>query len=120
MPQDLKEELAAKRPALFAYVRRIVQDAEIAEDVTQEAILRAYRSISRLKEYNRLVPWLYRIATNVCLHHFRKNKRTREEAQVSEFVHDLRDENAPRLDKVMECAEMGECVQRYFKELSDS
>ena len=120
MSQDLKEELAAKRPALFAYVRRIVQDAEIAEDVTQEAIRRAYRSISRMKEYNRFAPWLYRIATNVCLDHFRKNKRTREEAQVSEFVHDLRDENAPRLDKVMECAEMGECVQRYFKELSDS
>jgi RNA polymerase sigma-70 factor, ECF subfamily len=118
--QELEAELAAKRPALFAYVRGIVLKVEIAEDITQEAILRAFRSISGLKEQNRLGPWLYRIATNICHDHFRKNIRIREEAQDTDFVNELRDENAPRLDKVLECAEMGECVQRYFAELSDS
>lgn len=118
--QDLEAELAAKRPALFAYVRGIVRNVEIAEDVTQEAMLRAYRSISGLKDHSRLGPWLYRIATNICRDHFRKVKSTREETQGADSVNDLRDENAPRLDKVLECAEMGECVQRYFAELSDS
>ena len=119
-PVDLEAELAAKRPALFAYVRGIVRNAETAEDITQEAILRAYRCISGLKDHNRLGPWLYRIATNICRDHFRKNMRTRGEIQGADSVNDLRDENAPRLDKVLECAEMGECVQRYFAELPDS
>lgn len=122
--QDFYAELAAKRPALFAYVRGIVRNVEIAEDITQETMLRAYRNISALKDHNRLAPWLYRIATNICRDQFRKYTRTREEAQGSDSgllsLDDLRDENAPRLDKVMECAEMGECVQRYFAELPDS
>jgi len=122
--QDFEAELAEKRPALFAYVRGIVRNAEIAEDITQEAMLRAHRSVTALKGHNRFIPWLYMIATNVCRDHFRKNSRRREEAQESNsellFPNDPRDDNAPRLDKVMECAEMGECVQRYFAELSDS
>lgn len=122
--QDFETELAVKRPALFAYVRGIVRNAEIAEDITQEAMLRAHQSISRLKDNNRFVPWIYRIATNLCLDHFRNNIRTSKKVQASDsdllFSNDLRDENAPRLDKVMECAEMGECVQQYFQELSDS
>jgi RNA polymerase sigma-70 factor (ECF subfamily) len=117
--QDFKAELAEKRPALFAYVRGIVQNAEIAEDITQEAMLRAHRSITALKDHNRFIPWLYRIATNVCRDHFRKNSRMLEDSELFS-PNDPRDENAPRLDKVMECAEMGECVQRYFAELSDS
>lgn len=124
MGQDFKAELAAERPSLFAYVRGIVRNAEIAEDITQEAMLRAYLSKSGLKDYDRLVPWLYRIATNICRDHFRKMIRTREKIQGSDAdllaPEDLEDKNAPRLDKVMECVEMGECVQKYFKELSDS
>jgi len=119
LTQDFEAELAATRTALFVYARGIVRDSETAEDITQEAMLRAYRNISELKDHNRLVPWLYRIATNICLDHFRKNARICEAAHGSNFVNDLRDENAPRLDKVLECAEMGECVQQYFAELSD-
>lgn len=118
--KDLEAELAKKRPRLLAYVRGIVQNREVAEDITQEAMLRAYRNFSGLRNNNHLVPWLYSIATNICRDHFRKNFRTRGETQGSVSVNDLRDENAPRLDKVLECAEMGECVQRYFAELSDS
>jgi len=124
MRKDFEAEIAAERPALFAYVRGIVRNAEIAEDVTQEAMLRAYRSNSGLKDYNSLIPWLYRIATNVCLDHFRKKLRTLEEIQGIDsdllVPEELEDKNAPHLDKVMECAEMGECVQQYFKELSYS
>jgi RNA polymerase sigma-70 factor (ECF subfamily) len=127
MPKDITitAELSVKRPALLAYVQGIVRNPEIAEDITQEAMLRAHRSISGLKDHHRLVPWLYRIATNICRDHFRKKIiKTRKGIQGIDAnmisLDDLRDENAPQLDKVMECAEMGECVQRYFKELSDS
>jgi RNA polymerase sigma-70 factor (ECF subfamily) len=124
MTSNLETKITEQRPALFVYVRGIVRDAVIAEDLTQESMLRAHRSAYGLKDYNRLVPWLYRIATNVCHDYFRKKSRIRENSQGSNidiFTHeDLRDENAPRLDKVLECAEMGECVQLYFKELSNS
>lgn len=124
MPLNLKTELAAERPALFAYVRGIVRNAAIAEDITQEAMLRAHRSIPGLKDHNRLIPWLYRVTTNICRDHFRKKLRTREKILGGDVdllsSEEQEDEDAPRLDKVMECAEMGECVQRYFMKLPDS
>ena len=95
---------------------------ETAEDLTQETMLRASRGILGLKDRNRLVPWLYRIATNVCRDHLRKEKRVGENsgrAACSISPDDLRDENAPQLDKVIECAEMGECVRQYLEKLPD-
>jgi RNA polymerase sigma-70 factor (ECF subfamily) len=38
-----------------------------SDDVVQEALLRAWRSRSSLEDPARVRPWLYRIATNVCL-----------------------------------------------------
>jgi RNA polymerase sigma-70 factor, ECF subfamily len=123
MAQDLSAALTAQQPALFIYVSGIVRNKEAAEDLTQEAMLRAHRGSSALKDPDHVVPWLYRIATNVCRDYFRKEKRAGEVFHGSGdsiSPEDLRDENAPQLDKVIECAEMGECVRRYFDRLPDS
>jgi RNA polymerase sigma-70 factor (ECF subfamily) len=124
MELKMKTPFEAERPALLTYVLSIVRNADTAEDLTQEAMLKAHRNISGLKNHTSLTPWLYRIAINVCRDHFRKKMTTRQEIQGIDFdslySNDMRDENAPKLNKVMECAEMSECVQRYFNELSDS
>jgi RNA polymerase sigma-70 factor, ECF subfamily len=124
MPHDLKTALEKERPALVGYVRGIVRNAGVAEDLTQEAILRSYLGISELRDRSRLIPWLYTIVTNVCRDYFRKQKRINEKVQDSSDIlkqpHDLRDRNAPQLDKVMECAEMSECVRQYFDRLPNT
>lgn len=123
MAPDLSETLAAQRPALLVYINGIVRNVQLAEDLTQEAMLLAHQGIPRLRDPARLIPWSYRIATNVCRDYLRKEKRAVKNCQDngdSISPEDLRDENAPKLDKVMECAEMGECVRRYFERLPDS
>ena len=124
MTHELKTALEKERPALVGYVQGIVRNAGVAEDLTQEAILRSYLGISELRDRSRLIPWLYTIATNVCRDYFRKQKRINEKVQkssdISKEPHDLRDRNAPQLDKVMECAEMSECVRQYFDGLPNS
>lgn len=49
---------------LYFYIRRYVVSHEDSEDILQETLLRAYRSIDSLKDPAAAKCWIYRIATN--------------------------------------------------------
>jgi len=49
---------------LYAVVLRFVADGDEAEEVTQEAFLRAWRSIDRFEGRSQFFTWLYRIGIN--------------------------------------------------------
>lgn len=63
-----------KRP-IHSYIYRMLGNQEDADDVTQEVFIRACNSWSSLYERERLSPWLYRIATNLCVDMLRRRKR---------------------------------------------
>jgi RNA polymerase sigma-70 factor (ECF subfamily) len=119
------ESLATHRDAIYRYVLGIVRDPPVAEDLTQETLLRAHRKSSTLDDRSRLVPWLYRIATNICRDRFRQaSYRQRPGSLDSDEASDESPaqhvaDSAPRLDKVMEQKEMSACVQGYLAGLSD-
>ena len=57
------EDVAAATPRVTAVVRRLVGDE--ADDVVQEAVLRAFLALSSLRDPDRFEPWLCGIALNV-------------------------------------------------------
>ena len=60
---------------VYNYVRRMVPGTLDAEDLTQETFVRAYLSIHSFQSRASLNTWLFRIATNLCIDHSRKNKK---------------------------------------------
>jgi len=60
---------------IFNYVFRIVGDTALAEDLTQEAYLRAFRGLPRLDAGANHRAWLFRIATNVATDELRRRRR---------------------------------------------
>jgi RNA polymerase sigma-70 factor (ECF subfamily) len=56
------------------YVYRTVHDGELAEELTQQAFVKAYRALPRLPDVANHRAWLYRIATNTCYDHFRRKR----------------------------------------------
>jgi RNA polymerase sigma-70 factor (ECF subfamily) len=61
-PDALAERLPAYRGVLLGYVRGMVRDQALAEDVVQDTMLRALERGASLREPEALGAWLFRIA----------------------------------------------------------
>jgi RNA polymerase sigma-70 factor (ECF subfamily) len=53
-----------------------------AEDILQEAFLKAYRYLGNFRFECSFYTWIYRIVTNLCLDHLRRKKTRREDQAV--------------------------------------
>jgi len=73
------EGLMAKyqRP-LFYLVRAMVRDTEEAKDITQDAFIKAFNNLHRLKKRDQFKSWLFKIAVNRVRDHFRSKKEKEE------------------------------------------
>ena len=79
--EEFNEIFNAYSKRIYNYVLRTVGDRTAAEDLTQEVFIKVYEGFDDLREKPKLVTWMYRIATNVCLDFFksvsyRNGKRT--------------------------------------------
>jgi RNA polymerase sigma-70 factor (ECF subfamily) len=63
-------------PRLWSSVQRILNNPTAADDVVQEAFIKAHRDIRRFAGQSQLGTWLYRIAINQALDAVRKRQRT--------------------------------------------
>ncbi|HVC32417.1 MAG TPA: sigma-70 family RNA polymerase sigma factor [Chloroflexota bacterium] len=59
---------------IAGYLYRMVQDSEVAADLTQDVFIRAYRAIGQTKPDLNLKAWLFAIATNAALSHHRRRR----------------------------------------------
>src|SRR4051794_26277598 len=73
-------EVAQISPRLLAYFRNRVGDVATAEDLRQEALLKAYRMRAALRDKTRFEPWLFRIAHGTIVDHYRKRGSKKESA----------------------------------------
>jgi len=62
------------KDVVYSIVYRMVRNKQEAEDLTQEAFIKAYNSIVLFNEEYAFSTWLFKIATNNCIDFFRKRK----------------------------------------------
>jgi len=73
--REFEERLAECGPLAFRVARGVLRNTADAEDVAQEALLRAYRRFDRLRDRSRFRAWLVRIAFRLALDRLRSGKR---------------------------------------------
>jgi RNA polymerase sigma-70 factor (ECF subfamily) len=73
--REFEERLAECGPLAYRVARGVLRNSADAEDVAQDALLRAYRSFDRLRDHSRFRGWLVRIAYRLALDRVRSTKR---------------------------------------------
>jgi RNA polymerase sigma-70 factor (ECF subfamily) len=81
---DFDEAFTLHHRAVYATAYRLLRDAGLAEDVTQEVFLRLYSNLETVPRGDELRPWLLRVAINLSYNTVRG--RTRSDARDDEFV----------------------------------
>jgi RNA polymerase sigma-70 factor (ECF subfamily) len=73
--REFEERLAECGPLAYRVARGVLRNSADAEDVAQEALLRAYRRFERLRDRTRFRGWLVRIAFRLAIDKTRSAKR---------------------------------------------
>lgn len=105
---------ARKLPRLLSLAQRMLGDTPEAEDVAQEAMIRAWREAPRWKPgAARFDTWLHRVAMNLC---YDRLRRRREIAMDSPPE---RADEGPAPDRGLEAADVGRRVALAMGDLPD-
>jgi len=75
--KSFEQLIERHRNRLFSYIFYTVKNRHLAEDIFQEACIKAITSIldGRYSESGRFLPWITRIAHNLIIDHFRQEKQ---------------------------------------------
>ncbi len=70
----LRELVDLHKDRLFAFIWRMVRHHHDAEEITQEAFLKAFASLESFSSHYRFSTWLFTIGYRVCLNHLRRKR----------------------------------------------
>ena len=106
---ELIEYIEKNRERAYRIARRMCAAHEDADDIVQEAFLRAFRSIRRFRRSSSMETWIIKIVINAALNHARKERR------FAQFLERFRRGSSPRSPETplerLETLEIREQVQ---------
>ena len=95
---------------LYNYLNRLAGDS--AEDLLQETLLRVSQNFSTLKDESSVKAWLFRIATNVAMDHFR-SRRTELQCDDEECSA-IPDSSSRDAEESFIIEEMNDCIGKVI------
>jgi RNA polymerase sigma-70 factor (ECF subfamily) len=104
---------------IFRTAYRLTGTQENAEDVVQEAFLRAYRKLHLFDGRSQFGTWLHRIAVNCAMDLMRREGRRAQRETAEERVQlEAMTDGDPSPDRLAESSEIGRAVEKVLKSLS--
>ncbi|MBI3813937.1 MAG: RNA polymerase sigma factor [Nitrospinae bacterium] len=104
---------------IYNFIYRMTRNEADAEELTQEAFIRVWNGIDKLRSDSSITSWIYKIASNVCFDSFRKNKRTLKEETLEPDDEFLYDAKIPLIEDEIYKARMAECIRSYIAKLPE-
>ena len=71
---------------VFSLAMKMSINKEDAEEVAQDAFVKAYKSLNSFKSESKFSTWLYKITYNTCLDYLKKNKNQKKVIQIDTII----------------------------------
>lgn len=81
-----RQLIDSHKERMFAFVWRILRDHHDAEEICQEAFLRAFSALDSFSQEYRFSTWLFTIAYRLCLNQLRRRTPLSGEVEFSAFA----------------------------------
>ena len=103
---------------MYRIAYRVFGNPHDASDMTQEALLKAYRSLENFKFDSKFSTWLYRITMNTCIDEYRRRSKRNADVSIdSLFEEDFGVSNSPQ--DILERNETANMVREAIDRLSE-
>lgn len=90
--QAFKSLMQRYQRKVYSVAYGFLRNQEDALDVVQESFIKVHRYLANFEGNSSFYTWLYRIVTNLCIDHIRKNRRHRELEFDDSLRHDAGDD----------------------------
>lgn len=116
-------------PKILRYLYRILNDKDLAEDLTQDVFIKVHNGLNTFEGRSKLSTWIYKIATNLANDYFKSPafQKGKKQTLGEEFIEENKqDKNVWSGDKsklsdhILEKKEMNSCIKRYVQQISEN
>ncbi len=107
---------------IYSFIFSKVMDRDITEDIFQDTFIKVIRTLKKGKynEEGKFLPWVMRIAHNLVIDHFRRNKRMPKFQSRNDFdIFDVISDGEESMEYDMITNQMHEDVRKLVEELPD-
>ncbi|MFN8261622.1 MAG: sigma-70 family RNA polymerase sigma factor [Chitinophagales bacterium] len=112
---------------IFSFIMMRVKDRALAEDIFQDTFFKVIDSLKsgKYNEEGKFLPWVMMIANNLCMDHFRRNKRMpaivdsdgKDILNVLRFADESREDTVMREQTIKQIKDMVELLPADQKEV---
>ena len=105
------------RRAMLTVAQQIVRNAADAEDVVQDAFLRAFESLPQLTDLNRFGAWLHSITRNRALRYYKNASRYQPQEDMEPYLNTVSDTSATDPAQIVESELMQQGIRDAIQSL---
>lgn len=105
---------------IYGFIYSKISDRDVSDDIFQDTFIKVIKTLksNAYNEEGKFLPWVMRIAHNLIVDHFRKNKKMPMFRETEEFsIFSIMSDNAPNVESKIITSQVESDLQKLIDEL---
>ncbi len=107
---------------IYGFIYSKISDRDVSDDIFQDTFIKVIKTLksNSYNEEGKFLPWVMRIAHNLVVDHYRRNKKMPMFRETEEFsIFSIITDNSPTIEKQLITEQVESDLKRLIEELPD-